>query len=99
MTLTSKQVRHLRGLAHHIKPVVQVGNRGLTPEVLLKVTTELENHELIKVKHGSDERHERLGDFELLAQQVSAELVQNIGRTGVLYKRRKKEPEIVLPKT
>lgn len=98
MTLTSKQVRHLRSLAHHLKPVVLVGGRGVTPQVVDKVKEELDNHELIKVKHASDDRDERRGDLELLATETGAALVQTIGRTGVLYKARKKDPEIRLPK-
>ena len=98
MTLSSKQVRHLRALAHHLKPVVQVGGRGVTDEIKAKVTFELDNHELIKVEHASDDREERAADFELLASETGSSLVQTIGRTGVLYRRRKKEPEIQLPK-
>lgn len=98
MALTGKQRRYLRGLAHHLKPVVLTGASGVTEQVLTKVATELENHELIKVKvnDGPDIAREVASD---VAARVSAELVQVIGKTLVLYKRRAKEPEIRIPKS
>ncbi len=56
MKLTSKQRRFLRGEAHHLKPVVQVGGRGLVQEVVDKVEMELACHELIKVRVADDDR-------------------------------------------
>ena len=54
MPLTSKQARQLRGLAHHLQPVVLVGDKGVTEAVIDKVDVELENHELIKVRVAAD---------------------------------------------
>lgn len=97
MALTGKQRRHLRGLAHHLKPVVLTGAAGLTEAVHDKVDTELENHELIKVKvaEGPDTAREAASS---LADEAEAELVQVIGKTVILYRERAEEPEIRLPK-
>ncbi len=98
MSLTSKQRRHLRSLAHHLDPVVLVGGNGITPQVEQAVQNELESHELIKVRiHRDAPVNVKIGGAEL-AESCSAELVQTIGRMAVLYKRREKDPDIVLPK-
>ncbi len=97
MELTGKQKRYLRGLAHHLKPVVLMGDRGLTEGVLGKISFELENHELIKVKvnEGPESAKEVAAR---LAEQTSSHLVQVIGHTVVLYKQRDEDPEIKVPK-
>ena len=93
MELTSKQRQYLKGLAHHLKPTVQVGDKGMTSAVLEKVSEELEFHELIKVK--VDDEAKVKGP--ILAEGTQAALVQVIGRTIVLYRRREKKPAIRLP--
>ena len=99
MELTGKQKRALRALAHHLNPVVMVGTGGLSKAVVDKVETELENHELIKVKVSRDAPL-NVKDAALdLNEHASAHVVQTIGRIVVLYKARKKKPTIVLPKS
>lgn len=98
MSLTSKQRRHLRALAHHLNPVVLVGSNGITTQVEAAVRDELESHELIKVRiHRDAPVKAKIGGAEL-ADACEAELVQTIGRMAVLYKRREKDPDIELPK-
>jgi len=97
MALTGKQRRYLRGLAHHLNPVVIVGVTGVSPALLKKVATELEHHELIKVKV-NDAPEDTKASAPLLAEGAQAELVQVIGHIVVLYKAREKDPEIRLPK-
>ena len=98
MELTGKQKRALRGLAHHLKPVVIVGTGGLSAAVVKKVQAELAHHELIKVKVSDDAPLKAKAAAEDLNDHTSAHIVQTIGRTVVLYKARKKDPSIVLPK-
>lgn len=97
MALTGKQRRHLRALGHHLNPTVQLGQKGLTPELTKKLVEELELHELIKLKVGQDtfKAKEIAPD---VAASAEAELVQVIGRTILLYKARSKDPEIRLPR-
>jgi RNA-binding protein len=95
--LTTKQKRHLRALAHHLNPVVQVGQHGLTDAVVAKVDAELEIHELIKVKVSKDAPADVDSAAVTLAERAKAGVAQVIGRTVVLYRRRKEKPEIQLP--
>ena len=98
MPLTSKQARQLRGLAHPLQPVVQVGDKGVTQAVINKVDTELENHELIKVKIAAD-RDEVKAAAIALCQATGAELAGSVGKVVMLYRRRKEgEPTIQLEK-
>jgi RNA-binding protein len=98
MELTGKQKRYLRGIAHSLNPVVGVGKEGQSDAVIRKTRIELDNHELIKVKVGDGclEPAKDIGAW--LAEACGAAVVQVIGHTVILYKRRKKEPSIVLPK-
>jgi RNA-binding protein len=96
--LTGKQRRFLRALAHPLKPVVQVGHAGLTGPVLAAINDALETHELIKLRLLGEEP-----DGEQIAQQVEAgtgaAVAQIIGKTLIVYRRRKKDPVISLPKS
>lgn len=95
--LKGKQVRFLRGLGHHLQPVVMIGREGISDRVLEATVTALDNHELIKVKvqEGCDlDRREAAAE---LAARVHAELVQVLGRTFLLYKKAD-EPQIELPR-
>ena len=98
MDLTGKQKRHLRGLGHALNPVVSVGKEGMTDAVLKKTRLELENHELIKVKVADGCLEPTAEVAAWLAQECDASVAQVIGHTVLLYKRRKKDPAIVLPK-
>ena len=96
MSLTNSQRRYLRGLAHDLKPVIQLGGKGVTPALLAEFQASLAHHELIKVKIGEAPE----GAAEVaprLAEATGAEVAQVIGKTIVLYRRRKKDPEIRLP--
>jgi RNA-binding protein len=97
MAVTDKQKRYLKGLAHSIKPVVMVGNSGLTDAVLAEIENALEHHELIKVRVSGQERADRKAMLEQIATQTGADLVQVIGHIGGFY-RPAKEPSIQLPR-
>ncbi len=99
MELTSKQARHLRALAHHLDPVVLVGERGVTAAVVTKVDVELDYHELIKVRLASKDREERRSDIDRLVDETGAVLAQRIGKIAVLYRAREEDPEITLPQS
>src|SRR6185436_939027 len=97
MKLSEKQRRHLRGLGHALKPVVFVGNAGLTDGVVAEAGRALTDHELIKVKVSGMERDARDEALALLAGRTDSELVGRIGHTALLYKKNKEKPRIVLP--
>jgi len=99
MPLASHQIRHLRSLAHPLKPVIMVGGKGLTDNLLAELERALEDHELIKISIAGAEREERRLLTEELCQVSGAQLVQIIGRISVLYRpsQKKLSRPILLP--
>ncbi len=95
--LTNKQIRHLRSLAHDSKPVVIVGDKGLTQPVLDEINNALETHELIKVKIRTDDRDERQSMIETIVKKTNSEKIQRVGHIVTLFKRNN-EAKIALPK-
>ncbi len=96
--LTSAQIRFLRGQAHGLKAMLQVGGKGLTPAVIAEIDGALEIHELIKVKIGAEDREARDTMIGELADKAGASLVQRIGHVAVLYRQSKDKRQIVLPR-
>jgi|SRR5690554_1676296 len=97
MQLTNKQKQFLKGEAHALKPVVQLGGNGLTEGVLAEIELAIEHHELIKVKVPEEDRELRAAILATIATHTGAGLVQTIGKIGVFY-RPAKEPKIRLPR-
>lgn len=97
MAVNDKQRRHLKGLAHKLKPVVQIGNNGLTDNVVAEIDNALSHHELIKVRVSGLERADRKAMLEEIAERSQSDLVLVIGNIGGFY-RPAKEPKIQLPK-
>jgi len=87
MTLTNKQIRSLKGLAHPLTPVVQLGKSGYSPAFLKEVGRSLRDHELIKVRLSAEDRSEFEDLATRLANDAAAKLVATVGRIAVLYKR------------
>ena len=98
VALTNAQVRFLRGQAHDLKAMLQVGGKGVTDALVAEVDLALEHHELIKVKVAADDREVRDGMIAELARRCAAALVQRIGHTAVLYRPSKDKRQIVLPR-
>ena len=76
----------LKAKAHHLKPVVLMGAKGLTPAVVAETHLALLSHELIKVQSNGAEKIERQAIAADLCQQLQADLVQMIGSTAILYR-------------
>jgi RNA-binding protein len=96
--LSEKQRRHLRGLAHELKPVIRLGNAGLTDAVATETARALHDHELIKVKApGSGDREARDALFTELAQRTASALIHRIGNVAVLYRPHAALPRIMIP--
>jgi RNA-binding protein len=96
MKLSESQRRHLRGLGHHLKPVVWVGQHGLRDSVLAEIDQALDAHELIKVKIAA-ERDDRAAISEQICARTGAQAVHSIGQMVVLFRRNEKKPKIALP--
>lgn len=96
--LTSAQTRFLRGQAHDLKAMLQVGGKGISDALVGEVGAALEQHELIKVKVAGAEREARDAMIRELAARAGAALVQRIGHTAVLYRPSPDKRRIVLPR-
>jgi RNA-binding protein len=96
--LKGKQRSFLRGLGHHLDPVVQVGKDGLTEGLVGALDVALTTHELIKIKLGESAGADRRAIGAALAESAGADLVQVLGRTVLIYRRRVDNPAIELPR-
>lgn len=94
--LTGKQVRFLRGLGHHLSPLVMIGKEDISEGVLAAVDAELTIHELIKVKLQEGCVLDRREVAALLAEKSGSEVAQVLGKTILLY-RISDEAKIKLP--
>ena len=84
--LTPAERKSKRGDAHHLEPVVLIGNDGLTAAVLKEADLALRSHGLIKVRMFSDLRDEREAALARLADELNAAAVQHIGKLLVLWR-------------
>ncbi|WP_411834428.1 ribosome assembly RNA-binding protein YhbY [Pseudoxanthomonas mexicana] len=98
VVLTSAQTRFLRGQAHDLKALLQIGGKGVTPAFIAELDAVLEQHELVKVKVAGEDREARDAMIAELAGQTGAALVQRIGHTAILYRPGKDKRQIVLPR-
>jgi RNA-binding protein len=97
VALSNPQIRHLRSQAHHLKPVVMIGQHGLKDSILSELDIALDAHELVKVRVSAEDRAARSALIEQLIASSGAELVQTIGHIAVLFRRNLKKPKIALP--
>jgi len=84
--LTPTERKAKRSLAHHLDPVVVVGNEGLSPAVVKEVDAALKAHGLIKVRVFSDSREDRATLLTEMAERLGAAAVQHIGKLLVLWR-------------
>ncbi|NOY63758.1 MAG: ribosome assembly RNA-binding protein YhbY [Gammaproteobacteria bacterium] len=98
MKLGNSQKQHLRGLGHHLKPVVMTGKSGLTTALFDELGVALAQHELIKVRVNAADRDARQKMIGELTEQSGSTLVQHVGHTILLYKKSPDKPKIQLPK-
>ena len=88
MPLTSSERKALKAKAHKLDPVVQIGAKGLTDEVVAEIERALNTHELIKVRAGSAERDERDAMLQDICARTGAEQVQQVGKVFVIYRKK-----------
>ena len=86
MNLNTKQISHLRGLAHNLNPVVMIGNAGLTENIIKEIELNLNAHELIKVQVAVDDRDARKVFLLEIAEKTNALAVHHIGKQLVFYR-------------
>ena len=85
--LSTKEILELKARAHHLHPVVMVGQQGLTESVIKETDAALTAHELIKVHVFGDDRAEHVEIYNALCDAVDAQLVQHIGKLLVLWRK------------
>ena len=100
MELSEHQKKHLRGIGHQLKPLIMVGDAGLSESLLAEYETTLDHHELMKVRVRVGDRDARDALIEKLCTDTSAVLIQRIGNIALLYRpnlKKKPEKRIRLP--
>mgnify|MGYP000920330545 FL=1 len=85
-SLSALERRNLKAHAHHLDPVVMIGNEGISKAVLKAIDLQLLAHELIKVRIFSEDRAERALMAQQICEELQAHLVQHIGKLLVLFR-------------
>ena len=85
-TLSNSEKKILRARSYSLKPVVMIGQRGVSDAVLSEIVDALEVHELMKVRFRGVDREERAKLSKLIARTVEATLIQQIGGIAVFFK-------------
>jgi putative YhbY family RNA-binding protein len=86
INLSVPQRLELKGRAHAIKPVVLIGNAGLSPAVLDEIERSLKSHDLLKIRVMSDDREAREAMLKEICETLNAGPVQHIGKMLVIYR-------------
>lgn len=97
MNLNNKQIQHLKSLAHMLKPIVQLGNNGLTEGVIAEIEQSLTHHELIKVKIAGADRDTKTLIATAIVRETGAIHIQSIGNILIIY-RPSEQHKISLPR-
>jgi len=97
MALSESQKKHLRGLGHRLKPVVTVGDAGLSNSVMQEFNSTISHHELIKVRIRASSRENRDALIDELCQLGSGNLIQRIGNVALIYRPNPDDTRIKLP--
>lgn len=95
--LSEKHKKHLRGLAHALRPVSRLGSAGVTEAFIAELENALTHHELIKLKAAAADRKERDAAIESIVAQTGASLISRIGNVAVLYRPCPSGPRLKLP--
>jgi len=99
MQLREAQKKHLRGLGHALKPVILVGDAGLSDSLLKETESAIEHHELIKVRIRAADRTGRDQMIEQLITTTGATLINRIGNVALIYRHNPdKKAGIALPR-
>ena len=88
--LSIQERKRLRQIGHALNPVVMIGGQGLTENVIEETTRALNDHELIKVKIGGEDREARREAIEIMTSTTKSQAVQIVGKIVLLYRAAKK---------
>ncbi len=87
-TLSAKEKRNLKAAAHSLKPVIMIGDKGITAGLIAETDSSLEHHELLKVKIAHNEKALRQELIDELCQQTEATLINMMGKIAIIYRQR-----------
>ncbi len=90
--LSPLERKALKARAHHLNPVVLIGDAGLTPAVMREIDLAIKSHELIKVRMMGDDRDARTAAYESICEELHCTPVQHIGKLMVLYRPKPVDP-------
>jgi RNA-binding protein len=100
MELSENQKKYLRGRGHDLKPLIMVGDAGLTEALMAEYQSTLAHHELIKVKLRGADRESRDAMIASLCDEHSTELIQRTGNVALIYRPnhdKKREKRLRIP--
>jgi RNA-binding protein len=86
MSLSESQKKYLRGRGHDLKPLIIVGDAGLSESLIAEFQSTLAHHELMKIKVRTGDREERAAMIDKLCDDYDAALIQQIGSVALLYR-------------
>lgn len=92
--LTIEHIKFLKGKAHHLDPVLILGDKGVTESFIKEADKALAHHELIKIKLAGRDREERESITEEIVTALNATLIQKIGAVIILFRRNHEAPKI-----
>ncbi len=98
MSITKAQQGFLRSKAHHLKPVIWIGQSGITESIIAEIETALDHHELIKIKLRVGDKVLKNKTIEDICLASHALNIQSIGNIVSIYRRNDRQPVIDLPK-
>lgn len=96
-SLTGKQKSFLRSLGMTVEPTLQIGKEGVTPSVVQAAVEMIKKRELVKVRVLQNCQMEPKAAITMLAERADVNLVQLIGRNGLLFRQNFEKPKIELP--
>lgn len=97
LTLSNSQKRYLKALAHHRKPIVIIGESGLSKAVMHEICLALDHHELVKIRINAQDREARETIILEICETAVALLVQRIGHIATFFRCNPEAPRIDLP--
>ena len=95
--LSEAQKKHLRGIGHGLKPLILVGEAGVSESLYAEFDTTLSHHELIKIRVRAADRRERNAIIEALCARSGAALVQRVGNVALVYRENPDVKKVRLP--
>ncbi len=96
--LSATQRRYLRGLCHHLNPVILLGAKGVSDAVIKELDRALDQHELVKIRLSGGDRDGCREQADALTEATGASQVQLIGHTASMFRRNADEPKLALPR-